>query len=304
MAELTELKGINLELNLSGRKKALATLAGSHYSAFRGRGIDFDESRIYQPGDDIRNIDWRVTARTGRTHTKVFREERERPVYLMVDQRHSMFFGSKTAFKSVVAARIAALLAWSVLKQGDRIGGFLFNDDSVQEVRPSKGKRGIQSFFRLLIQFNQALELQPAGQRSMEHSLSEALAGLNQVVRPGSLTVLISDFRPLSDDASHWLSLLRNKSDVLAIQIADPMERQLPKAGLYGFSDGDRHLRLNTAPQPVRQRFAIRYVEQQAALKQVFLNSGIPLLELFTDDDIVAKLKASYGARSGGSARR
>ena len=151
MDELVALQAADLSLDLRGRRKALTAVAGQHRSSFRGRGIDFDEVRIYQPGDDVRNIDWRVTARTGRVHTKLFREERERPVYLVVDQRESMFFGTQKAFKSVVAARIAALLAWASRDHGDRIGGFLFNDRDVQELRPKEGKKGIQTFFRLLI---------------------------------------------------------------------------------------------------------------------------------------------------------
>ncbi len=187
MDELVALRAEDLELDIRGRKKALAAMAGLHQSTVRGRGIDFDEVRIYQPGDDVRNIDWRVTARTGRTHTKLFREERERPVYLVVDQRQSMFFGSQNAFKSVVAARVAASFAWATRSQGDRVGGFLFNDNEVQQLRPRDGKRGIQNLFRVLLQYNQALDARNIQKHSSRQSFISALQGLNQVVRPGSL---------------------------------------------------------------------------------------------------------------------
>ena len=127
--ELASMRYNTTGLNPLAHKKALASMAGGHISSFRGRGIDFSEVRIYQPGDDIRNIDWRVTARTNKPHTKLYREERERPVYIVVDQCQSMFFGSKKTFKSVTAARAAANLAWGTIDNGDRVGGLVFSDN-------------------------------------------------------------------------------------------------------------------------------------------------------------------------------
>ena len=130
-------------MRLGRRNRALSVLAGPNKSNFRGRGIDFEEVRNYQPGDDIRSIDWRVTARTGTAHTKLFREERERPVLVAVDQRSSMFFGSSHCFKSVLAAQLASLLAWSALDAGDRVGGLVFNDASHREIRPRRSRKTV-----------------------------------------------------------------------------------------------------------------------------------------------------------------
>ena len=121
--ELLALRRDALGLDLTSRYRVSSTLAGGYRSKFRGRGMDFDEVRTYQPGDDIRNIDWRVTARTGKPHTKLFKEERERPVFLLIDQSKHLFFGSRNALKSVVAARAASLLVWASINAGSRIGG-------------------------------------------------------------------------------------------------------------------------------------------------------------------------------------
>lgn len=298
MDELVALQAADLRLDLRGKRKALTAIAGQHRSSFRGRGIDFDEVRIYQPGDDVRNIDWRVTARTGRTHTKLFREERERPVYLVVDQRESMFFGTQKAFKSVVAARTAALLAWASRTHGDRIGGFLFNDSDVQEIRPKEGKKGIQTFFRLLIQFNQSLDGQGNGKEFSRQSITQALSGLNQVVRPGSLIFLISDFQHYDDITQQHLTLCSRHNDMIAIQIQDLMERQLPPPGAYGFTDGIHSVRIDTSARTLRKDYALRYVERQTRLRDQLGSIGVPLIEIGTQDVITERLRAALGLKS------
>lgn len=304
MDELVALQAADLDLDLRGKRKALTAVAGQHRSSFRGRGIDFDEVRIYQPGDDVRNIDWRVTARTGRVHTKLFREERERPVYLVVDQRESMFFGTQKAFKSVVAARIAGLLAWASRDQGDRVGGFLFNDEHVQEIRPKEGKKGIQTFFRLLLQFNQSLEGQQESRTSSRQTITQALGGLNQVVRPGSLIFLISDFQHFDDITLQHLSLCSRHSDLIAIQVQDLMEKQLPPPGTYGFSDGLRSVRLNTSARNVRKDYALRYVERQTRLRDQLSSIAVPLIEIGTHEMLAERLRAALGLKASSRSRR
>ncbi|MEL0036505.1 MAG: DUF58 domain-containing protein [Gammaproteobacteria bacterium] len=133
--ELLSLRQQASALDLASKYQVSSTLAGGYRSKFRGRGMDFDEARLYQPGDDIRNIDWRVTARTGKAHTKLFKEERERPVFILIDQSARLFFGSKVAFKSVIAARASALLVWACVNAGCRIGGVIFDDNNHLEHR-------------------------------------------------------------------------------------------------------------------------------------------------------------------------
>lgn len=298
MEEMVGLANAHCQIDLHAQRRALAAMAGGHRSPFRGRGIDFDEVRVYNPGDDVRSIDWRVTARTGRPHTKVFREERERPVYLLVDQRQSMFFGSRTAMKSVVAARIAALLAWATREHGDRLGALIFNDTHSHEVRPKEGKRGIQAFFRVLVQFNQWLGADQPRTRPSRQPISQALESLAHVVRPGSLVILISDFQHFDDICVQQLRLVKRHSDIIALSINDVLERQLPLAGSYGYTDGEHSVRVNTSNKNFRKRFSLRFVEHQNELRDHFNSLGVPLIEIATDANLTEALGRELGFRS------
>jgi uncharacterized protein (DUF58 family) len=297
LEELVGLGNGQAELRLDSRQRSLAALAGRHRSNFRGRGVDFDEVRIYNPGDDIRSIDWRVTARTGKAHTKVFREERERPVYVMVDQRQSMFFGSRVAFKSVVAARGAAMLAWAAREHGDRLGAFLFNDSATQELRPTDGTRGLQAFFRHLVHFNQKLDADTPIPLTHRQAIEDALLGLARVVKPGSLVFMLSDFSQMDDIALQQLSLVRRHSDIIAFAIHDPLERQLPPAGTYGFTDGRRTLMADTSDKKVRKQYSMRHLETQARLRTRLSGMAVPLIDLSTEDDIASVLEKTLGMR-------
>lgn len=298
MEELVGLASAHCELDLHAQRRALAAMAGSHRSAFRGRGIDFDEVRIYNPGDDVRSIDWRVTARTGRTHTKVFREERERPVYLLVDQRQSMFFGSRDAMKSVIAARVAALLAWATREQGDRLGALIFNDLNSHEIRPKEGKRGIQAFFRVLVQFNQWLGADRPAVRATRQPFSHALQALAQVVRPGSLVFVISDFQHFDDICVQQLRLLKRHSDIIALSIHDPLEKTLPPSGTYGFSDGEKSVRVDTSDKQFRKRFSLRFLQEQSNLREQLNTLGVPVVDIGTDSSLTDTLGRALGFRS------
>lgn len=298
MNELIGLQASHAKLDLSGQRKSLAIMAGAHRSSFRGRGIDFDEVRVYAPGDDIRHIDWRVTARTGKTHTKLYHEERERPVYLVIDQRQSMFFGTQDAFKSVVAARTAAYLAWAAKDHGDRVGGFLFNDSQIHEVRPKEGKRGIQQLFRILIQFNQTLSAQNTSAPTSRSSITTAIEGLHQVVKPGSLVFIISDFQGFDDITLQHLSLVAKHSDMVAAHISDPMEQRLPPTGSYGFTDGLRNIKLNTGNHELRKRFRTRFIEQHLRIKEQLTKIGVPTIDINTGQSVSTTLAGALGMKS------
>ncbi|MDX1695353.1 MAG: DUF58 domain-containing protein [Ketobacteraceae bacterium] len=297
MEELVAIQSRHCTLDLRGRRKALTAIAGSHHSSFRGRGIDFDEVRIYEPGDDVRNIDWRVTARTGKPHTKLFREERERPIYIVVDQGQSMFFGSQEAFKSVVAAKAAGYLAWGSREHGDRVGGFIFNDNEVQEIRPKEGKKGIQQYLRLLIQFNQKLTAEgiASGKRS---AFINALEGVKRVIRPGSLAFVISDFKHFDDITLQHFSLVARHSDIVCIQVYDPLEQQLPPPGSYSFTNGQRAVTVNTHSKDLRKHYRLRFLEHQDRIRQQLASIAIPLIEISTADSVADVLNSSLGMKA------
>ncbi len=253
-----------------------AAQSGLYVSRFKGRGMEFDEARPYQAGDDVRSIDWRVTARTGRTHTKIFREEREQPVFISVDYRAQMEFATRGVFKSVQAARLAALLAWSAKSRGDRVGGQLFSDRGCLELKPRHGKQAVLAFLNCLVS--------PAYTMQEGVSLSHALSRLIQHARPGSRVYLISDFRGLTPSVEQGLARLARHCEVVLIQVFDPLEYQLPKHGIYRFSDGGRTLTIDTSDPKRVQAYHHRFSDLQQQLQHICQRHRLSLLLCSTVD--------------------
>jgi uncharacterized protein (DUF58 family) len=291
---------------------ARSGLAGAHRSRFRGRGMDYRESRHYQAGDDIRNMDWRVTARAGHPHIKLFDEERERPVVVLVDFGPSMFFASQGAFKSVVAARLAALIGWSAVVQGDRVGALLFNGEH-KELQPAGGRRGQMRLIRALVEEgdpDRGLALNPAEPRhsaggdvfartrSQPGAMTQALARLRRVARPGSLVFLLSDFYAMDADTALHLTRLAQHSDLTAFQIVDPLELEPPPPGRYGISDGRRGGMLDTGSRSQRARYADHFGQHHAAVRGLTEGNGIPLLRCSTVDDPGERLATAMAERA------
>ena len=294
LKELIELQSHARKLDLKHRQPARAQLAGNHYSRFRGRGMDYQESRTYQPGDDIRNMDWRVTARAGRAHTKLFQEERERPVVLFLDFGPSLFFATQGALKSVIAARTAALLGWAAAAQGDRIGALLFNGGH-HELRPRSGHRGVLTLIHSLLEYTDPIR----GLASESHpvGLNDALVRLRRIVRPGSLVILISDFYGLDNDSGNHLLRLRQHNDLIALQVLDPLELAPPPSGRYGVTDGEHSGVLDTRSSTGRQSYNDFFQQHRQVLQETLQKRAIPLLQLSTADDVVATLQAQFGNR-------
>ncbi len=269
-------------LNLQ-RSKIRSKQSGGYVSRFKGRGMEFDEARLYQPGDDIRSIDWRVTARTGKTHTKVFREERERPVFISVDNRSTMQFATRGVFKSVQAAKIAALLAWTAQHQGDRIGGQLFTESHCQELKPQNGKHGVLRFFNALVTPRLATE--------QEMTLEHVLARLVQHARPGSLVYIISDFRGLTPKAENHLAKLAGHCEVSLIHIYDPLESHLPAKGRYRFTDDTRDAVIDTGDKKRSLSYQQHYQQRLEHLRQIAKKIGLAFIQCSTAEDPLEVLR-------------
>ncbi|MBL1432944.1 MAG: DUF58 domain-containing protein [Gammaproteobacteria bacterium] len=296
--QLTNLIGLRFgaaRLNLFARTRAQSALAGSVESHFRGRGLDFEEVRHYQAGDDTRTIDWRVTARTGVAHTKLFREERERPVFVAIDQRRSMAFGSQHCFKSVQAAEVAALLSWAALRQSDRIGGLVFNDQQHEEVRPKRSKNAILQLLHQIDDFNN--RLLSANPIDCSNQINDMAFELRQIARHGSAVFIISDFHGFNEAGVKQLYQLKRHNDVTAIIISDPMEYQLPATGGSVLTDGERRFSINLSSKLLRKEFSEHAVKRHESLKQNLIQYGIPSIEISTQDDAQKVLEQFYGKR-------
>ena len=267
-----------------------ALQGGQHLSRFRGRGMEFEEARVYQPGDDIRNLDWRVTARTGTAHTKIYREEKERPVLLFVDYRQSMFFATRGVFKSVLAARAAALIAWAANQGGDRIGGLLFNDSGHVEIRPKRNKKAVPRFLNTLARHAVWREKTTAAEDPL--AMQHALGRLRRVTRPGSLVFLISDFSGLNEQAEKHLRNLAQHNDLVLLFVFDPLERELPPPGHYRVSDGRDERVLHTRDADLRRRYRQRYEDHRDKLEGLCRGHRMHFIPCETKDDVAALLRA------------
>jgi uncharacterized protein (DUF58 family) len=276
-----------------------AALNGGYLSRIRGRGMEFAEVRGYQPGDDVRSIDWRVTARQGKPHTKLFQEERERPVLLAVDYRRPMFFATRGCFKAVQASKLAALLAWHALQQGDRVGAFLFSEERQCELRPQLGKAGVLNLLRQMV-------ADPAWQRPQHHPfepqqrLALTLMRLRRVARPGSLIVLLSDFAQWDDQVEKQLSLLRRHNDLGLIFCYDPLEKELPPAGSYRVSNGESDLTINTLDRSGRDRYRQNFASHLEQIEQFCHKKRSLFLACATNQSPLDCLRQGPFSRGGG----
>ena len=275
-----------------GKQKIRARQAGQHLSVYKGRGMDFAESRAYIPGDDIRAMDWRVTARTGVAHTKVFQEERERPILIWTDLRPAMFFATRGRFKSVVAAELSSLLVWKSWLDGDRAGGMIVGADKHSEIRPARSKSKILQLLQLLADYTQALRTQadlPSSSTQPE-SLSLSWKRLRRVTSPGSQVYIISDFRGLDDEAETQLLSISRHAAITLVCISDPFEESLPKIlpskkQRFSLSNGRRFLRINFANKKVRSDYEENHLKLSKQLKQLANRTKANLINISTSDD-------------------
>ncbi|HEX3897371.1 MAG TPA: DUF58 domain-containing protein [Rudaea sp.] len=238
--------------------------SATHGSRFRGRGVDYVESREYQPGDDIRQMDWRVTARSGRPHTKLFQEEREQSILLIVDTNPSMRFGTRARFKSVQAARSAALLAWASVQSGDRVGAVAFGSGFIGEVKPNGGPRGALRVLRALAEWDAV-----AARGGDAISLSQALQRARRLARPGSRVILLSDGFSADAAAEGPLSLLAEHCDVAAILMSDPLEQIAPPPARYAVQGDGGKVMLDFTEAPLRTRWPQLFAERREAAIQM-----------------------------------
>jgi uncharacterized protein (DUF58 family) len=290
-----------IRLNGPARAIALNVLrvnslqSGAYVSHFRGRGMEFDESRPYQPGDDPRSIDWRVTARSTTAYTKLFREERERPVLVVTDLRSNMHFATRGCFKSVNAARAAALIAWAAHHRGDRLGGLIFGDTTHRELKPRLGRRAALRFVHQLAEHK---DWQNRGVPEGGQPLTQAMSALRRVARPGSLVVVISDFIGFDRAAQSYLSSVARHNEVLAVFMNDPLERQLPPPGRYRIVSPNDELAIDTYAAAARRDYENEFAERSHDLESFCHRYGVHLMPMSTDDDPVSTLQAALGRRS------
>lgn len=278
------------------RVKSLQT--GAYVSHFRGRGMEFDESRPYQPGDDPRSIDWRVTARSTTAYTKLFREERERPVLVVADLRANMHFATRGCYKSVNASRAAALLSWAAHHRGDRLGGLIFGDTTHRELKPRLGRQAALRYVHELAEHADWNTRVRAAGVDGAAPMTQAMAALRRVARPGSLVVILSDFQDFSRSAQSYLSSVARHNEVLAVFLNDPLERQLPPPGNYRLVSNDDELAIDTIAKAARQDYKHAFDARAHELEAFCQRYGVHLMPMSTEDDPVSALQTALGRRT------
>ncbi len=264
--------------------------AAVHASRFRGRGVDYAESRAYQPGDDIRQMDWRVTARTGRPHTKLFTEERERSVLAVLSCNPSLRFGTRVRFKSVQAARTAALLAWATALSGDRIGAIGYGPGLNAEVKPSGGVRGALHCLRAFVEWN---EITRAANETVP--LSQALQRAQRLARPGTQVILLTDGFDCDAATEPALSLLAEHCDVAAVILSDPLEHAAPPPARYALQGESGPVLLDFSVQSTRARWPAWFEEQRAAFVAMLKRRALNSIVLDTSAEPEAALRTLLG---------
>ncbi len=305
-ADLDEL--IRLQYKARGfsflpRQPVHSILAGRHASRLRGRGLNFEELRSYLPGDDIRNIDWKVTARTQEPHVRVYTEEKDRPALLLVDQRMSMFFGSQRVMKSVLAAETAALSAWRILDSGDRVGAMVFNDEKIVEVRPHRSEATVMQVLRATTDLNQQLGVRGAGSKDFRapanpDKLNEVIRSALRVAKHDFLVVLISDCYGADDVTARLITNLCQHNDVIIAFIYDPLEAEIPDVGNITLSEGEMQLEVNTSDKSLREKFRNQFQDRLERAQHFSRTRSAPLLPLQTGEGVAEQIRKLIGRAS------
>ncbi len=284
---LQQLRYLAQPLTSSTRMANNNATSGQHHSRALSRGMEFEEVRLYQAGDDVRNIDWRVTARTQTTHTKCYRDEKEKPVITLVDQRRSLFFGSQHCFKSVYACHLAALINWSTLKRGDRVGGLVLDTHEIHETRPARSNKAVNRWLQMLSQSNLKIDITSNHQ---EPSLLSALKQLQRITRSGTECVLISDFYDLTTECEKILFQLSRHNTLKLYWVIDALEKHLPILSEVTISDGQQRtsLSINQKLQSGQQQ---QFIKKQEFLREISQRLSIQLIEVDTTQKLTDHLK-------------
>jgi uncharacterized protein (DUF58 family) len=276
------------------RQPVHSILSGQHSSRLRGRGLNFEELRHYLPGDDTRNIDWKVTARTREPYVRVYTEEKDRTVWLLVDQRMSMFFGSRWKMKSVTAAEAAAVAAWRVLSAGDRVGALIYDDEDMVVVPPHRSQERVMQILKKIMEKNHALN---AGSQVKPgpHMLNRALQRVAALARHDCLICLIGDGTGIDADTRKYVTRLTEHNDVLSVFIHDPLEQEIPEAGRLAFSDGSKQIEFNTAEKGLREAYARDFQQRIERMKSTSRKHSIPLLPIHTAAPVLEQVRDMLG---------
>lgn len=280
--------------DFTSRQPLQSLLSGRHASRLRGRGLDFEELRQYLPGDDPRTIDWKATRRSGKAQVRVFTEEKERPCLLVVDQRLSMFFGTKRDMKSVTAANLASLSAWRMVLSQDRAGAIVFNDSRLVHVKPQRSRKTVMHILKTLCDFNTQLGANKGiiGEKTM---LDQALEKASRTSAHDHIICIISDFNGISDRTQGLVRNMSRHNDVILFFVYDPIARELPEKSSLVISDGEQQLMIDTSKKSLQRKIPGILLSRYQQLKDRLEAFKVPVLPITTDRDVASQIRKLLG---------
>lgn len=297
-ANLNELRRLQFKtrgFSFMPKQPANSLLSGKHISKLRGRGLNFEELRHYRAGDDIRSMDWKVTQRTGKPHVKVYTEEKERNVYLAIDQRMTMFFGSSNKMKSVIAAELAALMAWRVVETGDRIGAVIYNDDEIKVVPAKRGRNHVVNVLAEIIKKNHQLNLSIPQINDESKAFNKMLNKLHMISGHNALVILIGDGHGWNQQSTDHIKKIRQHSEVIACHVFDPLELDLPKMTQMVVSDGKKQIQFSSQDKAMQHKYQAEIARQLKTYDDTTKKYRIPLLSIDTLTPIDSQVRKAFG---------
>ncbi|GAM75201.1 hypothetical protein JCM19241_1544 [Vibrio ishigakensis] len=276
--------------------KSGTVLSGRHQSLFRGRGLNFEELRHYQKGDDIRNLDWKVTLRTGKPHVRSYTEEKDRNVLLCIDQSASMFFASNQVMKSVVAAEVAALSGWSILSDNDRVGISLRSSKSIQTFKSQRSRGHLLHALKSVHQANHSLSV--GSTDSEEVSMSHWLASIERMASKNTTIVIISDWLDIKEADLDKVKQLQIHNDLLAVRVSDPMEKTIPSSN-WVMGDGELQLSITEESKITKANLGLEahHNKREEQLTRLMAIKNLPFVQLDTSGEHIQEYKCALGGR-------
>jgi len=299
-ADINELRRFQFKtrgFSFMPKQPANSLLSGKHVSKLRGRGLNFEELRHYQPGDDIRSMDWKVTQRTGKPHVKVYTEEKERNVYIAIDQRMTMFFGSSKKMKSVIAAELAALMAWRVVETGDRIGAVIYNDEEIKVVPAKRGRNHVINVLAEIIKKNHQLNISIPQTNDDSDAFNKMLNKLHKISGHNALVILIGDGHGWNQQSTDYIKKIRQHSEVIACHVFDPLELDLPQMAQMVVSDGDKQIQFSSQDKATQKKYQTEIARQMKTYDDTAKKYRIPLLSIDTLTPVDSQVRKAFGGK-------
>jgi len=288
LSELLKFGYMPKNFNIRPNAAVLSKLSGRHLSGVRGRGMDFSEMKQYVQGDDTRNMDWKATRRTGKPYIRVYNEERDRNVWLVISQMNSMFFGSKERMKSVSAAHTAALFAFKALETGDRVGAVVYNNEEVKFFKASSSKNNVVNIMTEIERQNNLLEAHNAD--NSKGNLGASLKILSSLAKHDDLVVLIGDGRAMDEESAKHMTRINAHNDVIGVLVYDPMEENIVSSSSLFFTDGAETVDLDSTDKGFIGRYKARLSKREEAFKHLSRKNALPVLSITTERSVLDQL--------------